>query len=347
MKRIDKLTPAQEARFGEWTRKWIDIGLSTEPADFDAVTDAALKAYALCGLERPMIVLRMGSPYATTVGGAMAWSILKLLKLSSSAQVRDQVRAQVRDQVEAQVWAQVRVQVRDQVEAQVWAQVEAQVGAQVRDQVEAQVGAQVRDQVREQVRDQVRDQVGDQVWAGAFQAAKDGLNNDGASNIGWAGWCSWVSFFVDVCGLDGPRIDRFSIAETLTKSCGWTWWHQNVLAISDRPRTINHDAAGRLHCEDGPSIAYRDGWALHHWHGVCVPSDWIEQRKTLDPAVVLKEQNVEKRRAGCEIIGWARLLKLLKAKTIDTDTPDIGTLVQVDLPDAPKEKFLMVHCATN
>jgi hypothetical protein len=153
-KRIDTLTEEQQSRFKEWAQKWIQIGLSTEPADFDAASEAALKAYALCNLKKPVVILRMGSPYAATIGGALAWSMLKDLKFP---QVRDQVRAQVRAQVWAQVGAQVRAQVRDQVRAQVGDQVWAQVGDQVRDQVRDQVGDQVGDQVWAQVRAQVRD----------------------------------------------------------------------------------------------------------------------------------------------------------------------------------------------
>jgi hypothetical protein len=91
-KKITKITPEQTARFGDWAKQWIKIGLSTEPADFDRATEAALRAYDLCNLKRPMVVLRMGSPYAATVGGAMAWMMLK--------------------QVESQVWSQVESQVR-------------------------------------------------------------------------------------------------------------------------------------------------------------------------------------------------------------------------------------------
>lgn len=47
MKRIDELTPEQSARFEEWSKQWIEIGLSTEPADFDKATEAALRAYQL------------------------------------------------------------------------------------------------------------------------------------------------------------------------------------------------------------------------------------------------------------------------------------------------------------
>ena len=88
--KITSITPEQAARFGEWSERWIEIGLSTEPADFDAATDAALRAYQAANLNRPMIVLRMGSPYAATIGGVIA---LAMLKETS--------------QVESQVWTSV------------------------------------------------------------------------------------------------------------------------------------------------------------------------------------------------------------------------------------------------
>ena len=97
-KKITKITPEQTARFAEWSKEWIAIGLSTSPADFDKATEAALKAYALCNLERPKIILRMSSPYGATVGGAMAWAALREIKASDK-----KVRSQVRSQVESQV----------------------------------------------------------------------------------------------------------------------------------------------------------------------------------------------------------------------------------------------------
>jgi hypothetical protein len=148
-------------------------------------------------------------------------------------------------------------------------------------------------------------------------------------------------------GWQDPILERFEIDETLAKSCGWVWWHENVLAISDRPLAINRDEAGRLHCDTGPSIAYRDGWSLHHWHGVSVPAEWIEDKASLTATTALTWKNVEQRRAACEIIGWAKVLKELKAKTIDKDgDAQIGTLLEVTLPDSGKERFIHVLCGT-
>jgi hypothetical protein len=151
----------------------------------------------------------------------------------------------------------------------------------------------------------------------------------------------------DVLDWSDPVLERFTIDEDLIKSCGWVWWHENVLAISDRPEFIKRDNANRLHAEDGPSISYRDGWALYHWHGVSVPAEWICDRKSLTPKLALTHQNVEQRRAACEMIGWLRILSELNAKTIDKDVdPEIGELVEVDLPDAGPTRFIRVLCGT-
>jgi hypothetical protein len=57
--------------------------------------------------------------------------------------------------------------------------------------------------------------------------------------------------------------------------------------------------------------------------------------------------NIEQRRAACEILGWAKILQELDAKVINEDgDPEIGTLVEVELPDIGKEKFLRVMCGT-
>ena len=307
--RIDKLTPKQIARFEEWSRQWIDIGLSTEPADFDKAIEAALRGYAYANLKKPMIVLRMSSPYGAVLGGALAWSMLRGLQ---SKGVGDQVRAQVRDQV------------RDQVGAQ--------VGAQVWDQVWAQVGDQVGAQVWAQVRDQLRDTVYNSIYA----------QYD-------AGFGAWVTFFRDVCGWTNPALEKFEVTEALIKSCGWTWWNENVLAISDRPSALHRDENNRLHCETGPAIAYRDGWSLYYWHGVSVPPEWIENRANLDPAVVLKSENVEQRAAGAAIIGWPKMVSKLNRKIIDGDPEsDMGALIELTMPGLHEPgRFLQAICVRN
>lgn len=124
--------------------------------------------------------------------------------------------------------------------------------------------------------------------------------------------------------------------------------HEEFCIVSDFPEIILKDEENRPHCENGPSHRWRDGWELYHWHGTQVPEEWIKGRDSLTPEIALKQENMELRRAACEILGWDKILTALKAKVIDEDPdPEIGTLVEVQLPDLPnRAKFLRVRCGT-
>ena len=274
---LTKLTKKQEAMIPEYRDKWLKIGLSTEPLDFERAKSAATKCYQIAGLEPPKLWIRMRSP----IEAAVAATILKN-------------GAQVRDQVGAQVWAQV------------WAQ------------------------VRAQVRDQVGDQVGDQVWDQVY----------GAHDASWLGF---YDFFA-VCGIDVAKLHGLI---ELAQCCGWWAPYKNVCILQDRPSKIQFDGEKRLHCESGPAIEYRDGFAVYAWHGTRIPKEWIESRETIDAHKLLTHENIEQRRAGCEILGWGRILEALNPTVIDTDAdPEIGQLLQVDLPDSGPERFLKVKCGT-
>ena len=122
VKRIDKLTPEQEATFPDWVEQWVQWGLSAEQLteeEWETVEQGARASYRLSGLTEPQFTLRMSSP----LGAALAPLYLEALL--------GQVGGQVGGQVWDQVGDQVRGQVGDQVGGQVWDQVWDQVGGQV------------------------------------------------------------------------------------------------------------------------------------------------------------------------------------------------------------------------
>lgn len=125
-------------------------------------------------------------------------------------------------------------------------------------------------------------------------------------------------------GWRDDTLPRFEIDEALTRSCGWVWWHENVVAISDRPSAIHRDEQGRLHNESGPSIAYRDGWALHHWHGVPVQPSVIERPETITAEQVEKEENAEVRRVLVTRMGMEKYITESRLKPVRSD--DFGVL---------------------
>jgi len=103
----------------------------------------------------------------------------------------------------------------------------------------------------------------------------------------------------------------------------------------------------RLHSFTGPAVRFRDGFAAYAVRGVVVPPAWLEERDKLAPEVALTWSNIEQRRIAAELIGWDKILPRLNAVVIDKNpNPQIGTLLQADLPNSPGERFLQVQCGT-
>jgi hypothetical protein len=162
----------------------------------------------------------------------------------------------------------------------------------------------------------------------------------------WAGWCSYLSFFRHVAGLDLPQYARWDDYETAATMSGYRYMHSRFCIVADFPTVIGRDETGRPHCAGGPSIAWADGWAGHYWRGVKVPREWIESPHSIDPRLALTHENAELRRCAAEIVGWDRIISTLPATTIDLDPdPEIGELVEVVI-DGESERFLRVRCGT-
>ena len=164
---------------------------------------------------------------------------------------------------------------------------------------------------------------------------------------GWA-WEA-LGLFCHEIGVRYDADDLVLLQEWLQLSQSIGWWAawDEVCFVSDRPRSVKFDDQRRLHCADGKAVEYSDGWGVSCWHGVQVPDEWLSVRSSLTPEFALRWGNAEQRRAACEILGWENILSRLDAKVIDADAdPEIGTLLRVDLPDAPQEQFLRVQCGT-
>lgn len=155
---------------------------------------------------------------------------------------------------------------------------------------------------------------------------------------------SYYSFMKREVGV--KNISKIDCFLELTKYCGPIALYDTKVIVYERPVEIKMDEQNRLHSETGPAILYRDGFSVYSWHGVRIPKEWIEDSPP-SPEDALRWENLEQRRVACEIIGWDNILNLLNAKIIDEDKdPMIGTLVEVDIPDIGRERFIRVLCGT-
>ena len=162
-------------------------------------------------------------------------------------------------------------------------------------------------------------------------------------------WIAWGKFAEKIgVNLKPETSSNLDIMDRIGRQCEWWWPYEGICFVSEKPISIKWDDQRRLHGERGPAIEYEDGYSLYAWHGLRIPAEWIIDKTHLTPQIALTWQNVEQRRCACEILGWNNVLEhpSLNPKIIDRDEPHIGTLIEVDLPDAPKQRFIKFQCGT-
>ena len=120
--------------------------------------------------------------------------------------------------------------------------------------------------------------------------------------------CASFGFLRDVMGWRHPALKHCAVTESLSKNRLDVWCHENVVALSTRPEFIQRDERGRLHCSHGPSVRYRDGVMLYHWHGVEVPAAVVERPQDITVRQIEDEPNFEIRRVMVERYELARYI---------------------------------------
>ena len=336
MSRIEALSADQWAAVARERERWVAIGSCTDPADRETTEEVITGFYRRIGKDRPAFVWGSG-PLASCLEATLVASLSKRGKLRD--QLWEQLGEQLRDQLWDQLWGQLRGPLRGQLGGQLWGQLWDQLWGQLGGQLWGQLGGQLWGQLWDQLWGQLGGQLGGQ--------ARRELDN------GWhlAQPGFWIGHYAacrDVAGAEYASKDDELLRqwERLAAASGWWFPYEGVCFCAERHERVRFDAERRLHCEDGPAILCRDGFAVHAWHGTRVPADWIEQTADVDPKLALTWENIEQRRCLAEIVGWDKVLDQLSPVVVDEDSPEVGKLLRVDLPDAPGEQFLQVRCGT-
>jgi hypothetical protein len=129
----------------------------------------------------------------------------------------------------------------------------------------------------------------------------------------------------------------------ISRSCGWWYPFENFVILTSKPRKIELDGDCGLHNENGYSIEYPDGWGFCSWHGIRVPKEWIFNKGNVDPHLAITWDNVQQRRALCEILGWEKIVEHVNPKKIYEDK--YGILLEIEMNDDHlPARFVKVIC---
>jgi hypothetical protein len=383
--RTKPLTTSEQRALEACRSEWLEVGASTEPADRPAAETAVKQLYAVIGLKEPMTIW-MDSPLGGAAASAWFESVAKTdsnlkgqIRGQIWGQIWGQIRGQIGGQIWGQIWGQIRGQIWGQIRGQIGDQIWDQIGGQIRDQIGDQIWGQIGGQIRDQIGDQIWDQIGDQIWGQIWGQIGDQIWDQIGDQIwdqigdqiwgqiwgqigdqirwAWYGqhdahFIAWMLFARELGAKYGKQLDEGLDAwAQITRSCGWWWPREGVAVLTERHRTLRRDEEGRLHCDDGPAVAYPDGYALWAIHGVRVPPEVVEDPDVLNVERISQEQNVEVRRVMVDRYGPERYLQEANATCVDqVHEPRVAGLSDAKLwklDQEGDEPLAMVECVNS
>ncbi|HJU32912.1 MAG TPA: hypothetical protein VJ740_15720 [Hyphomicrobiaceae bacterium] len=285
---VARLSEAQQAALAAYGARWSALRSRTDRCDRPAAEATACAAYAAAGFDPPRRIVWTAGP----VELAARW-------------VRD--RASAGENVRAQVVDQVCRKAETAVDRAVGLAVRVSLAGEPRLSRVPAFCTSIDDAVLrdcERVRPAFRERLASMFAPhrrGLLSFAASGCNPQSVQSLGP------LEYFHDVCGLE-RQTERVRGLWQLAAHAGWIVPHRHVCWLAERPEVIRHDAAGRLHCADGPAVAYADGWSSFAWKGVLVPRWVIERPELVTVRAIASVQDPQVRRCMIEVLTPERFI---------------------------------------
>lgn len=333
------LTPEEEAQMAEHVKLWTARALRTEPIEAEKIVPALQNLYRAADLKAVPVVITT-SPMAMALAGGFAaglWHCLENNELPKG------------DSGPRVIAASIRVATDRALKHISGQSLEFQMPASTLQEIAASTIRATREAVTPGVplsADLSGGRANSELVGFLLSCASRSMMMYQGGNM-WASWECYLTACRDILGLRLKEFEKYAPWEQAAIHGGFRIMHERFCIVSDFPEALRIDDQNQPHCDFGPSHRWRDGWSLYHWHGIRIPATWIEEKEKLAPETALKWDNVEQRRAAGEIIGMHRVLDLLNCKVIDQHpNPEVGTLVEADIPEIGRERFLRVRCGT-
>ena len=358
------ITAREQALMADHAKLWIDRAMRTDPIEPSKIVPAIEGIYAAAGLKKPRVVIVPSPLVLAFAYGASAaiWHVRKTGQddatyAATYAATRATTRAATYDATRAATYAATDDATRAATDAATYAATDVATRAATDVATRAATYAATYDATYAATYDATYAVTYDAECSAAsacrdlagqlgIECAKLWYRPYQGGNM-WAGYDCYLTACRDILGLELSSHDAYAHWEQAAIHGAFRVMHEEFCMVSDFPEIIRKDEENRPHCEDGPSHQWRDGWSLYHWHGTRIPAEWIEDRDSLTPQIALTWENVDQRAAACEILGWHHIINSLDARVLDKDAdPQIGRLVEIDLPDHGPQKFIHATCGT-
>lgn len=348
----DTLTPEEERLLVAMREEYYAIGAACGPTDRKTTQATITTMYSALGRRAPSFVW-CDSPLEALEAMHQLNSTQHILSVRASlwellgTSLRNSMWDSLLGSLRASLWAPLRESLRTVL----W--------GSLRESLESSLRASLESSLRASLRKALRASLWDSLLASLWELQGMVLRNslwDSLWDSRWAIFYGqhesyWIAYYQFAARIgvqyDPVAARRLNDWDALARSCGWWLPYENICFVADRPSALHVDEQRRLHCADGPAMAFSDGYSLYAWHGVRVPGAIILHPEAITIKDIHNEANLEIRRIMIERYGWEKLMDQQGATLIAADTEPVGAPGLRGLFQTRHGRVLVCTCASS
>jgi hypothetical protein len=282
------LTPEQRALISRYREKWQHIGLSTEHINQQHATNAVKAIYTALGLTHPAIII-FDSPNAAF---EYIWNLLQADSYTTLG-----------DAISSSNWSKIY----DSLQSKLLTKLPVDLQRDLHSSFDNYLAKESANLLQRQLESQWRDVVSQHLDKNYHNLIKEIFSSCQKPESLIAGG-SYFDFCVHILKYHQFQ-EQITILEEFVRNCGWTFFFENIVLISNRPTQIHINNDNHLHAEDAPAIVFRDGYKLYAYNGQIQELERKQQpRDNFDWRPLLEKMN------AVEIDSWEeyQLLRVVK-----------------------------------
>jgi hypothetical protein len=295
---IDKLTPEQEAKIPEYLQRYYDKVYRSQPIDRNMCEESITYIYKQAGYKAPyvwyvesplmaqivanLLTNKDYSNLASNLVSNLVSNLRSNLVSNLASNLESNLRSNLASNLESNLRSNLRNNLWNNLESNLW----SNLGNNLANNLDSNLNYIITSYYGN---------LSDYGWTCFY----DFINNELMPSYNLELWNKWKdlinSNIYDMIQFDGLCI---------------------VMAM---PEKVNIDTNKRLHSETSCAVSWKDGYEIYAWHGLIIPKEWIENKKSITKEIIAQEGNAERRRCIQEILGGEAYLSLLDVSEVDKD----------------------------
>lgn len=312
-RKIDKLTPQQEALIPIYQQKWKNIALSTEPIDRLQAVAVIKELYSFLGLDEPEVVVCV-SP------AAVVNFLAEPPYPASTRKIYD-------------------------IYSDLNSPFNQKLSSQLCDALKAELRVLLSMRFTENIHHLIKSEIDNFFEKRLLQYSCDGEGDIRGFMIdlpqSMESGCE-LNFCISVLNCNCSPI-RWQIFESLANNSFWLFPYDRLAVVCDRPTKISFDDKQRPHAVMQPAIQFADGYSIYAHHGVAIPEKYALLHPQQWQTQWLLENNTQLRQPLIQEITDIQKIETSLATELDSEQEFILLKID-DSIDGEKIYFLKMTC---